>query len=109
MTNTLIMMLIIVFASDLTDFPTNIKKLLWRVIYGKRKYVDYRAHLIDCSLCQTFWATLAYVVATSQLSISMIGWCCFLAYMTVPAKDILMLIRDIISKITNEIYEYFQI
>lgn len=44
----------VVLITDLTDFPSSVKKFIWRAVKGQGKpYKDFSLKLLECSLCQT--------------------------------------------------------
>lgn len=76
----LFIQIILVIVTDMTDFPDNVKKLLsWVFSLGKSTRINYRLHLLDCSLCQCWWACLIYLLITGNVSIGMIAYSLILA------------------------------
>lgn len=99
MVNLLIITAIIVFITDLTDFWEYVKKQIWKFAWGKSKpYKEYQLKILDCSLCQTWWIGLIYLLFTHQFTIPYIGYVALLAYLTPVIKDILYLIKDAFTK-----------
>jgi len=96
----------IVFVTDLTDFPASIYKFLSRILTkGVIVSGNGKLHLISCSLCQMHWVGLLYIILTGNFSIPMWGYVCLLAFLTGPAKDGLYLLKDLITKLINIVYK----
>lgn len=100
--NIWIITLIIVFITDTTDFWESIKQLLWKFTYSNNKpYKPYTIHILDCSQCQTWWIGLIYILCTGNFTIPYIGLCALMAFLTPIWKDLLYLIKDILTKTLN--------
>ena len=105
--NLIIIQLIIVFVTDLTDFPNTIYKAL-SYILTKGKFVVSQGnlHLVSCSLCQVWWLGLIYLIITHSVTIPALGFVLLLAFLTPVAKELLYLIKDILIKILDIIRKY---
>ena len=100
----LIIQLIIVFVTDLTDFPSTIYKLISSILTkGKLVSGNGKLHLISCSLCQVHWAGLLYLIITGSFSFYMWGYVCLLAFLTPVSRDALITLKDILTWILNQI------
>lgn len=85
----------VVFITDLTDFPSSVKKFIWRAVKGQGKpYKDFSLKLLECSLCQTWWLTLLWTLLAGEMSIGMVFFCAFLAYMTPIMRETWELVFD---------------
>lgn len=93
----------VVFITDLTDFSTNVKKFIWRVVKGQEKpYREFSIKLLECSLCQTWWITLIWTLIMGEMSIALIFFSAFLAFMTPIIREIWELTFDFaVSLIRN--------
>jgi hypothetical protein len=99
---------IFVFITDITDFPSNVKKgISWVLTKGKIVKDDYRLHLLDCSLCQIWWSGIIYLFCTSNFTLPYLAIVCLLCTFTGLLKDCILLIEDIARKVINIIYKYF--
>lgn len=58
----IMLLFIVVFVIDISGIIESIKRLLWRIIAGKREYQNYRIKPFDCSLCMTFWTISLYSI-----------------------------------------------
>ena len=71
---------IIVFITDITDFPDTIKKIFsFITTKGKIVKTDFRLHLIDCSLCQIWWVCIIYLLIIKDFTLLNLVYVCLLA------------------------------
>lgn len=98
---------IIVFITDLTDFPSSVKKAISYITTKGRIVKDeYRLHLIDCSLCQIFWTGLIYLLCIGEFNIFYIGFVCLLSCFSNVIKNYILLIEGILTKISKTIEDF---
>jgi len=98
--NLILINVIAVIIIDLTDAPVTLKKALtWLLTGGKMSRSDYRFHLFDCSLCVTFWSSIAFIIITGQISLSTVALCIISALLTQIVKSLILLCMDIINAI----------
>lgn len=102
--------IIIVFIVDLSGFSETLKEWLsgW-LTNGRIITTKYHLRPFTCSLCLTFWTGLIYLLATGSLSIPYICLVCLLALIASTIKDILLLVKDLISKGIGSIYKYLNL
>ena len=87
---------IIVFITDCTDFPNSVKYTISKWLTdGKSGRTDYRLHLIDCSLCQTFWVCNIYMLCTHTLTLPNEAYVCFLALFSSVYGNIFLLVKEL--------------
>ena len=91
---------IVVIIVDISGFIDSIKTLIGKVLHIN----NVNLKPIDCSLCMTFWVCVAYLLITNELSITAVMVTLLLSTMTPIIKDAIYLIRDLIGKIINKIY-----
>lgn len=104
--NLLIMQLILVFILDLSGIMIDIKKTIWRFIYGKATInLSHKLNLkpIDCSLCSFHHLALIYIVVLGDFSILNYGYICLLAFMTPVTGSLLLNIKDFLTRLINKI------
>lgn len=100
----LIIQMMIVFVTDLTDLPSTIYKAISSFLTkGKIVSGNGKLHLISCSLCQVHWVGLLYLIISGLFSFPMWGYVCLLAFLTPVTKDFLITIKDILTWIINQI------
>ena len=64
---------------------------------------NYSLKPIDCSLCQTFWWGLLYLVLTHTLSLMMIAYLLGLCVMTPVIGSFIILVRETILKLIRRL------
>lgn len=64
---------------------------------------------LDCSLCMTFWAGLAYLLISGRFAFAPLVWVCVLALCASVLSSILSLVREFlvreVSRLTLLIYK----
>lgn len=95
---------------DLSGFGKTIDKFLYRIFYKGRAFRE-DAHFkpFDCSLCMTFWSGLLYLILTHSLTITYIMFLLIFAWATTIEKDIFLLVKDLITKLVDIIYNTFNL
>lgn len=91
-----------VIVTDLTDFQIFVKRSIRSLLTGGlSKSTDWRAHLIDCSLCQTFWLSITYIIIIGAFSFKTLALALLVAVSTPLIKDIICLVQDILTTIIS--------
>ena len=90
---------IMVIVVDISGFVENLEGWIARRIGAKAVHI----HLIECSLCTTWWCCLLYLILNNQISILNIAISLFIAFMTPVTQDILWLIRDVLTRIITKL------
>ena len=91
-----------VFVVDLSGFTQG-----WKAALGKWLHVDpvnLRVKPFDCSLCMTWWATLAVTLIAGRFGFVTVAFCALLAFLADTLGDALRLVKDCIVKVTDLIY-----
>ena len=91
---------IVVIIVDISGFVDSIKSLIGKVLGIN----NVSLKPIDCSFCLNWWVSLGYLVITNELSITAVMVALLLSTMTPIIKDAIYLMRDLIGKIINKIY-----
>lgn len=102
--NLLLISVILVIITDLSGFPEDGLKPLFRRITGS---IGEPSKIFTCSLCQTHWAGLIYLIVTGNLTFLNYAFVLFLAFMTPVTGSLLYLIRDFFQRIIESISNYF--
>lgn len=105
MLDLLLISLILVFIIDLSGVMPKLNKFVWSKLYPSIKYTNWQIPLISCSLCCNFWIGIIYLIITG-FSLKMLAYVALLSFMTTIFKDILVLLKDILTKIIDVIYKY---
>lgn len=104
--NLIMLTLIIVFIIDISGVIDNIKRLIWKWVFGKNKpYQEYSLKPIDCSLCMTFWIGLIFLICVGQFSILNILVVCLLASLTIQLGNLIMLVQDLFNWLITSLYK----
>lgn len=107
--------LMIVFATDIAQFPQSLLEIVWRYAYKSRPFpedltwtsIHPALKIMECSLCQTWWVTLIVIICCGCWSVPMMAYCMFLAYLTPILKDFLWVARDFLGEMIATIANYF--
>lgn len=91
---------IVVIIVDISGFVDSVKTLIGKVLHIN----NVSLKPIDCSFCMNFWASIGYLVITNELTITAIMVTLLLSTMTPIIKDAIYLMRDLIGKAINKIY-----
>lgn len=101
--NLILIQFIVVFIIDLSGIIDTIKLLISKYLTkGKITSTNFNLPLIGCSLCMTFWTGLLYLILNQQFTIIYIAIVCFLAFTTMNTKDLLLTLKDKITRHINE-------
>lgn len=101
--------LILVFIIDISGIIDEIKHLIWKVVVGKkRQYQSFKFKPVECSLCMTWWCGLIYLCFTT-ITWYYVAYVALLALLTPVFRDTMLLIKDILTKIIETIYDIFNI
>lgn len=99
--------LIVVFIVDISGAVDSLKTALkWILTKGAMSNSNYILKPFDCSLCMTFWCTLIYLLCTTQFTLPFIAVACMLAAFTGLTKSLIILVEDLVVKLTQVIYKY---
>lgn len=72
--------------------------------YINEKFKFYHLpHILECTLCQTFWLSLLYIIITGNLSIITIMLCLVNAHLNVVVIAIFRTVLNFILKIIDSI------
>lgn len=105
---------IIVFILDLSGFVPYWENKIYKWSVGVYPPLDYDwtrfplVKLLSCSLCQTFWVGIIYLLITQHFTIFNLGYVALLAFLTPIIKDTLFLVREAFNNLLNLIYKLFE-
>ena len=91
--------LITIYVVDLSGFTDTWLKFL--SAYKGRKITELKP--FSCSLCMVWWMCLAYLVITSQLTLSLVAFTALLSFLSIPMGQILVLLREVMLHIINKL------
>ena len=91
--------LVTIYIVDLSGFTDTWLKFL--SAYKGRKITELKP--FSCSLCMVWWVCLAYLVITSQLTLSLVAFTALLSFLSIPMGQILVLLREVMLHIINKL------
>lgn len=91
--------LITIYVVDLSGFTDTWLKFL--SAYKGRKITELKP--FSCSLCMVWWVCLAYLVTTSQLTLSLVAFTALLSFLSIPMGQILVMLREVMLYIINKL------
>lgn len=95
---------VVVVIIDLSGFIDSVKSGLKRWVTGGRMSdPNYTLKPIDCSFCMNFYSGLVYLLVTGSFSLWMLVWLLLLCFFTPVIKDVLLLVRDLITRLIRSI------
>ena len=104
------MFLIVVFTVsviDLSGIITSIKKGLAKWL-NIGDYTKINLPLIQCSLCMSFHIQWIYLLIVGQFTIGYLTLAIIFSLFTPQIGDIITLVKEIITNITDKIYKYLR-
>ena len=90
---------IVVIIVDISGFIDSIKAFVGKVLGIN----NVSLKPLDCSLCMTFWVSMAYLIYANELSITTLMFSLLISVMTPVIQDLIYLIRDILGFILLKI------
>ena len=105
--NLLFITIAIVYMIDLSGFVDEIVHRLYDKYVGAGDYHRILPKLkpLSCGTCLTFWAGTIYLLVTGTFTFPMLAYVCVLSFLATTIGDLMMLIKDTLTKIINKLYE----
>ena len=92
------------FLIDLSGFDLTIKKLIWRVIVGKKHpFKDFELKPFLCSLCMVHHTLVIWALITGNFTLPIYMVICILSFLSSNISGFMRLMKDILIKIENKI------
>ena len=108
--NLFIISVIWVLILDLCGFARTIDKTMYKIFYpGRPSREDAHFPPLDCSLCMTWWTCLIYLIVVNALTLPNIAIALLFAWGTTIEKDVLIFVKDLITKIIDCLYTLFKL
>ena len=105
----LLITVVVVNLVDISGFIDTLKHWIWKWVFkGKKEYKDFDFRPFSCSYCMTHWVGLIYLLFVGW-SLEAYALLLILCMLTPIIQDILMIVRDFISKIIETIYMWFDL
>lgn len=107
--NIFLIAIILVIVTDLSGIVEYIKSHLYFRLRGTYDYPPSWdspiVHLMSCSLCQTWWVGLVYLIVIGQVTIPAIAYLLAIAYLTTTIKDIIVFIKEVLTKAIDKLFK----
>lgn len=104
----LMISIIVCFVIDVSGIVDSIKELIWKWAFNnKRQYNEFRLKPFDCSLCMCFWVGLLWLVVQSNFTLFNVMMVCLFAALTEQITNGIIIIKQMIAKIQDLIFEFF--
>lgn len=96
----LLVALLVVYVVDLSGFTES-----WRGALQRWLKVEALKPLkpFDCGQCMTWWSCLVYILCRGSFALDTVAFAAFLAFMSVPIGQALMLVREWLCNIINRL------
>ena len=97
---------IIVFIVDISGVVYHIKKYILKLLF-KLKNPDPESmhiHLLECSLCITWWSGIIYILLTNNFNIYSLALVAVFSLLTSVIGNTIQLILDLCNTIISKIY-----
>lgn len=97
--NLLLIQFILVFITDYSGFPEDFIKNNLKKVFK----IGEPSKIFTCSLCQTTWFGLLYLLITGHFTIPFIAFNFLLAALTPVTLDLVWLVRDFLTSLIGMI------
>lgn len=94
---------IVVVITDLSGFVDDGLTPLFRRWFG----IGTPSKIFTCSLCQTHWLGLLYLLVTGQWTLASYALLLVIAFLTPVTGSILWFIRDFLQRMIDAVSNYF--
>lgn len=94
----LLLTTIIVFITDISGVVSHIETALCKWLEIRRCSIP---QLIKCSLCQTWWVGLFYLLRTGQFTLEGIAVVAGFAFLTTTIQSAMWMVRDLLDGIVG--------
>ena len=99
---------ITVFVLDLSGFVDVIKQRYWKWLFNDKPYREFSVKPFDCSLCMTHHICVIYALCTGIFSLPIWVFICGLSFFTPQIKGVLMVVKNILIKAENAVYNILE-
>ena len=107
----LLLAIIVVSLVDISGFIDTVKRVVWKWVWknNQREYSDFSFRPFDCSYCMTHHIGVIYLILTSSLSILHYAFLLVLCMLTPVIKDGLLLIKAILQRMIDMVWDYLEL
>ena len=96
MANLFSILIICVLVIDISGFVHSIKAAIGKYLGISPN--SFRIKPFDCSFCMTFWISVIYLLVVGRFTLVNIGVVLLLCCLTTPLKNLVMSVRDKLTK-----------
>lgn len=108
---------LITFVIDISGFFDAALNAIWKTAFKNRKQPDtlewknisFFLHPLECSTCGSWWLLLLFLILTHNLTILNVFIAGMMAFLTPIIKDLLIMVKDIFTKIINLVYKLLKL
>lgn len=93
-----------VLVIDISGFISHLKARISKWLTGVVQ--DFSLKPIDCSLCMTWWT--CFIIILFNWDFKMIVFSILVSCFTPVIKDIILMVRDMMSWLINKVWDIFQ-
>lgn len=101
--NILLIAIFVVCVTDISQFFNQMEEYIAKWLNLKQVHIK----LLECSLCQTWWLSLIYLICTNNITLINIVIAILISCFTTQIKNVITLFQDIITKLINKMYDSF--
>lgn len=94
-----------VLVIDISGFIDEVKYRIFKWLNGGQ-YRDYSLKPFDCSLCMTWWT--CFIIILFNWNFHMLVYSLMVACFTPVIKDIILMVRDMLSWVIGKLWDIFQ-
>ena len=109
MINCVFIMVCVVLITDVFHFWDNFSPIISRWLTHGRIDRPIPSKIMTCSVCQSWWLNLAYIIAFGHFSILNVMLILLLSFSTSVVSDILLTVDGIAHKAVDKINEWLKI
>lgn len=108
--NILLIATICVIVTDCTDFFEYVKHWIWKFAFNNSKpYRDFEIKILQCSLCQTWWLSLIYLIISHHITLPYITLSLLAAYMTPIINTSLIFVKELCATFFDILFKMLNI
>lgn len=96
---------ITVFVIDLSGFQDTVKRWIWKWCIKDKPYREYSIKPFDCSMCMTHHICCLFALFSGYFTLPVWLFICMLSFFTGQIKGVLSVVKDMLIKAENKIYD----
>lgn len=100
--NVFLIAVVISFGLDVAGFWNEVTSIITGWLTKGKIRKPFELKPFSCSLCMTFWSSLAYVITVHAFTLPMLAWICLCSWLTTVIPGIFYLIESVINKFLSD-------